>query len=165
MTADQIVKLLNLKPHPEGGFFRETYRSEEGIQEEALPEGYSGPRNFSTAIYYLLTPGTCSRMHRLASDEVFHYYLGDPVTWLLLHPGGKVERIVMGSLLEKGHRLQVVIPAGTWFGGALDDRGMFALMGTTVAPGFDTDDFILGNREELLKGWPTCENEIVKLTP
>jgi len=164
VTAEQIIKLLDLKPHPEGGYFRETYRSEEGIPQEGLPEGYSGPRHFSTAIYYLLTPETRSRMHRLASDEVFHFYLGDPVTWVLLSPGGDVERVTMGSLVERGHRLQMVVPAGTWFGGFLATGGTFGLMGTTMAPGFDDEDFSLGDRAELLAGWPTAAKEIERLS-
>jgi uncharacterized protein len=164
MTPEQIIKRLALKPHPEGGYFRESYRSEEGIPEEALPEGYEGPRHFSTAIYYLLTADTSSRMHRLASDEVFHFYLGDPVEWTLLFPDGEIKRVVMGSLLEQGHTLQMVVPAGTWFGGRLAEGGVFGLMGTTVAPGFDTGDFVLGTREELLKKWPKAEKDIVRLT-
>jgi len=164
MTAEQIIKMLDLKPHPEGGYFRESYRSEEGIPLEGLPEGYSGPRNFSTAIYYLLTPGTCSRMHRLASDEVFHFYLGDPVHWVLLLPGGDVQRVTMGSLIERGHKVQMTMPAGTWFGGSLSEGGIFGLMGTTVAPGFDVDDFTLAGREELLKGWPSATKDIERLT-
>jgi len=164
MTAEQIIKMLDLEPHPEGGYYRETYRSEEGIPEQGLPEGYSGPRCFSTAIYYLLTPDTRSRMHRLASDEIFHFYLGDPVIWVLLFPGGDVRKVTMGSLVERGHRLQSAVPAGTWFGGFLADGGTFGLMGTTMAPGFDEDDFTLGKRDELLKEWPSAEKEILRLT-
>lgn len=164
MTAEQIIKLLDLKPHPEGGFFRETYRSEEGIPLEGLPEGYSGPRNFSTAIYYLLTPGTCSRMHRLASDEVFHFYLGDPVTWVLLYAGGDFERVTMGPLIDRGHRLQLAVPAGTWFGGALNEGGVFGLLGTTMAPGYDEEDFTLADRAELTAGWPKAAKDIERLT-
>jgi uncharacterized protein len=164
MTAEQIIKLLGLKPHPEGGFFRETYRSEEGIPLEGLPEGYPGPRNFSTAIYYLLTPGTCSKMHRLATDEVFHFYLGDPVTWVLLYAGGDFEQVTMGSLIERGHRVQMTVPAGTWFGGALAEGGTFGLIGSTMAPGFDEEDFHLGERVELTGKWPKAAKEIERLT-
>ncbi|HJT23058.1 MAG TPA: cupin domain-containing protein [bacterium] len=158
MTADDLIKLLGLKPHPEGGYYRESYRS-------SAPIPASNPqRVYSTAIYYMLVPGAVSKLHRLSADEVFHFYMGDPVTWVLLAPGGKVERIILGQDIKKGHLLQMVVPAGTWFGGYLNEGGKFALMGTTVAPGFEFEDFVLGKREELLKAFPRAEKEIFELT-
>jgi len=155
MTAEQLIRLLDLKPHPEGGYYRETYRA---------PAPPGSRRAYSTAIYYLLVPGAVSKFHRLASDEVFHFYQGDPVTWVLLHEGGKMEKNEMGSLLDYKQRVQMVVPAGTWFGGYLNEGGSFALMGTTVAPGFEFEDFQLAAREELLAGFPNAEKEIIRLT-
>lgn len=158
MTADEIIKKLDLKPHPEGGFFRETYRS-----PTVIP-GSEPSRVFSTGIYYMLVPGAVSKMHRLAADEMFHFYLGDPVTWVLLSPDGKAQRVVLGKGMEKGEQLQLVIPSGTWFGGYLNEGGSYALMGTTVAPGFEFEDFVIGKRDELLSRFPQDEKEIRLLT-
>jgi uncharacterized protein len=158
MTSDQLIQQLCLKPHPEGGFYKETYRGQDKT---------AGPRpgrSYSTAIYYLLVPGAVSKLHRLASDEVFHFYLGDPVTWVLLGASNQVEKVVLGQGLESGQQLQMIVKAGTWFGGFLNEGGKYALMGTTVAPGFEFEDFELGKREELLKLFPDAEKEILKLT-
>lgn len=157
MTPDEIIRRLDLQPHPEGGFYRESYRSPGSIP------GTQPPRAFSTAIYYMLVPGSVSKFHRLNSDEVFHFYMGDPVTWVLLQ-ARKVERVVLGADLKAGHRLQVVIPAGTWFGGSLNEGGKFALMGTTVAPGFEFTDFQLGERQALVKEFPFAMEDIHRLT-
>jgi uncharacterized protein len=157
LTAERIIGMLELKPHPEGGFYRETYRG-------ALLPGSNPPRAASTAIYYLLIPGAVSRFHRLSCDEVLHFYLGDPVTWVLLEGGGGPRKVRLGPSLEKGERLQCVVPAGTWFGGYLEEGGKYALMGTTVAPGFEFGDFVLGRRDELLAGFPPAEAEINRLT-
>ena len=133
MTADQLIAVLDLKPHPEGGYYKETYRSPGKIQASS-----TGPKDrpFSTAIYYLLVPGTCSHFHRISSDEVFHFYQGDPVTWVWLTAEGGMKKVVLGNDLAAGQVLQMVVPAGTWFGGSLNEGGKYALMGTTVAPVF-----------------------------
>src|SRR6185503_21135887 len=149
MTSAEVIRSLDLKPHPEGGFYRESYRSSKTIP------GLS--RAYSTGIYYLLVPGAVSKFHSLTSDEMFHFYLGDPVTWVLLHPGGKTEKVVLGNKLDRGHVLQLVIPAGTWFGGYLNDGGEWGLMGTTVAPGFDFADFAFGQKDDLLKAFPSAK--------
>jgi len=160
MTSDQIIQLLDLKPHPEGGYYRETYRSPGQI----LKTGDGRPeRPFSTCIYYLLTHGTVSKFHRLSSDEIFHFYSGDPVTWVLLGAAGKTEKRVLGSPV-KGHLAQLVVPAGTWFGGFLNEGGDHALMGTTVAPGFEFSDFELAGREKLLAEFPHDQEDILRLT-
>src|SRR5262245_7733658 len=115
MTAADLIKLLKLEPHPkEGGFFRETYRCDE--KQTSLPTRYVGQRSFGTAIYYLLTPGTCSALHRLASDEIFHFYLGDPVRMLQLGPGDAGRTILLGSKLLEGQVCQVLAPRGVWQG-------------------------------------------------
>lgn len=158
LTAEELIRTLELKPHPEGGYYRETYRG------PSLIPGHAPSRHYSTAIYYLLVAGARSRMHRLASDEMFHFYLGDPVTWVLLEKDGNWRKVVLGPNLAAGQSVQLLIPAGTWFGGYLDAGGKFALMGTTVAPGFEFEDFHLGTREELSRLFPQAQAEILRLT-
>jgi predicted cupin superfamily sugar epimerase len=145
LTADDVIRLLSLVPlEPEGGHFRETYRSSLAF----------GARSASTAIYYLLTPSTYSAIHRVVSDEIFHHYLGDPVEMLQLLPDGTAKRVVIGDDIEHGMRPQVVVPGGVWQGCRLIPGGRLALMGTTVAPGFSYDDFELARREALLRDFP-----------
>lgn len=164
MSVQEIMERLGLTPHPkEGGFFRETYRSEESCQ--VLPPRYTrGTRSISTAIYYLLTPETCSRIHRLKSDEIFHFYLGDPVLMLQLMPDGTSREVVLGSDITKGFELQVIVPQSVWQGACLVPGGRFALLGTTVAPGFDYEDYEEGDRESLLQSYPERQELISRLT-
>jgi predicted cupin superfamily sugar epimerase len=148
----------------EGGFYAETYRCSERIGEAHLPAGYVGDRSLSSAILYLLTPETFSALHRLKSDEIFHFYLGDPATMLQLHPGGSAEVITLGRDILNGQRVQITVPAGTWQGCFLNPGGRFALMGTTVAPGFEFADFEPADRKTLLKQYPAQKNLILRLT-
>ena len=141
-TVSDLITLLDLKPHPEGGYYRETYRSDK-VAGEPL-------RALSTAIYYLLVADTFSELHRLTADEIFHFYLGDTVEMLQLFEDGQAKVVKLGQNLAAGEQLQVVLPAGVWFGSRLVAGGTYALMGTTVAPGFDFADFERGNRAELL---------------
>lgn len=165
MTVEELKQLLNLVPLPvEGGYFAETYRSPEGVPQAALPSRYSGDRSFGTAIYFLLTPKTFSALHRLKSDEVYHFYLGDPVTMLLLHPGGESEVITLGQNIEAGQRVQVVVPRGSWQGSFLRAGGAFALMGTTMSPGFNPADFEVGERQALISAYPDRRRLIERLT-
>jgi hypothetical protein len=165
-TVEALCALLGLAPHPvEGGFFVETYRSAEVVPGDALPARYRGPRTISTAIYYLLTPHTVSAMHRLATDEVFHFYLGDPVEMLLLRPDGSHRVVVIGTDLEAGQRPQVVVPRGVWQGARLRPEGRLALLGTTVAPGFDYADYETGERAALLASHPAARDLVTALTP
>jgi predicted cupin superfamily sugar epimerase len=165
LSADQIKTLLNLKPHPEeGGYFIETYRSSETISEKSLPSRYKGLRALGTAIYYLLAPATFSTIHRLQSDEIFHFYLGDPVEMFQLWPDGSSRVVVLGSDILKGMRPQVVIPGGVWQGARLLNGGKFALLGATVSPGFEFADYEPGRREELVKSYPQFKELIIALT-
>ena len=165
-TAQQIIERLGLQPHPqEGGYFAETYKCQEIIPSNGLPERYPSPRAFGTAIFYLLTPDTVSALHRLASDEIFHFYLGDPVTMLQLHPDGSSEVLTPGQDILAGQRLQVVVPGGTWQGSFLKEDGEFALLGCTVAPGFEYEDYEHGSRQELLDRYPDRRDLIIRLTP
>jgi predicted cupin superfamily sugar epimerase len=160
MTADEVIRVLDLQRHPvEGGFFRETYRS-----AGTMP-AYGGNRSISTAIYYLLKPGHVSEMHTLPGDEVFHFYLGSPVRMLQLWPGGVGKEVVLGPDLAAGHVPQLVVPAGVWHGTKLLPDNGFALLGATMAPGFDYADYRGGSRAELTAGWPRFKDRIMELTP
>lgn len=164
-TAKQIQELLNLQPLPvEGGYFVETYRSRFVLPQQSLASGYRGERTLSTAIYYMLTPDTFSAMHRLKGDEVYHFYLGDPVEMLVLKPDGTGETIKLGQDIASGMHLQHVVPACAWQGLRLAPGGQFALMGTTMSPGFDPADFDLGDRDELTNQYPDYMNLITMLT-
>jgi len=165
ITVDYLMAHLGLEPLPEeGGYFAETYRSPMQIPGECLPLRYTDSRPCATAIYYLLTPDTFSALHRLPGDEIYHVYLGDPVDLLLLHPDGRGEVVTLGQDLEAGMRLQTVAPGGAWQGSRLRDGGHFALLGTTMAPGFAFEDFQLARREALLQTYPAFADWIVRLT-
>ena len=165
LTANDIIQRLELAPLPgEGGFFRENYRSQLTIPSEVLPTGYAGNRQAATAIYYFLTPDTCSLLHRLTGDEIFHFYLGDPVEMLQLHPDGAGELIIIGSELAAGMRPQVLVPAGSWQGSRLVSGGQFALMGTTMAPGFEFADYTGATRNELTEHYRQYAELISVLT-
>lgn len=165
ITADQIKNIFNLKPHSEeGGYFIETYRSLESIPEEALPDRYKGFRSYATAIYYLLTPETFSLIHRLQSDEIFHFYLGDPVEMLQLFPDGSGRILILGSDILNGMKPQATVPRGVWQGARLFHGSRFALLGTTVSPGFDYKDYESGRRDVLLKSFPEFRDWIIALT-
>ncbi|MBM2811764.1 MAG: hypothetical protein HW416_2523 [Chloroflexi bacterium] len=163
---DEIRLILNLQPHPtEGGFFTETFRSAEIIPGDLLPLRFTGERAFSTSIYYLLTQGNVSPIHRVAADEVFHFYLGDPVEMLQLAPDGSAAHVVtLGTDLARSMRPQVLVPHGTWEGSRLVPGGHFALLGVTVAPGFDYADFELGDRAALAEAYPAYRGLIASLT-
>ena len=165
ITADQIIALLKLTPHPkEGGYFIETYRSPETISEKTLPSRYRGMRPFGTAIYYLLTPEAFSAMHRLNSDEIFHFYLGDPVEMLQLWPDGSGKVLILGCDILNGMQPQVIVPKGVWQGGRVLKKGRFALFGTTVSPGFEFADYESGQREDLIKSYSQFRDLITVLT-
>jgi len=165
MNAKDIIKLLNLEPlADEGGYFRETYKSSDVFETEALPVRYKEARSASTAIYYLLTPETFSAIHRVPTDEVFHFYLGDPVEMLQLLPDGQTKTVIVGNNLEKQQQPQVVVPANVWQGARLLNDGKFALMGTTVAPGFEFIDLEIGEYSEMVKNYPDVKEKILQLT-
>ncbi len=156
ITHREVIEALGLTPHPEeGGFFRETYRSREGF----APGGaFEGNRSWGTAIYYLITADTYSAMHRLPGDEVFHFYLGDPVEMLELLPGGGGRLTRLGPDLRT-MTLQHVVVGGTWQGSRLEAGGQWALLGTTMAPGFAFEDYEHGDAG-LLEGWPAFAAQI-----
>ena len=162
---EELKSKLGLKPHPgEGGFFVETYRSAETLSLGDLGRSPAGRRSVGTAIYYLITPDSFSAMHRLTSDEIFHFYLGDPVEMLLLAPDGSGRTVLLGNRIMDGMSPQVVVPAHYWQGSRLQPGGQFALLGTTVAPGFDFADFEVGKRSLLAGAYPAFRDRIHQLT-
>lgn len=161
------VRLLRLQPHPEGGFFAESYRAPETIPHHALPVRFKGDRSFCTGIYYLLNGGHVSAFHRIASDEMWHFYDGCSLSIEVIQPTGEHTRIVLGPDVEAGERLQAVVPAGCWFGAALThhaDDSDYALVGCTVAPGFDFADFEMADREQLIARFPQHKKLIISMT-
>jgi predicted cupin superfamily sugar epimerase len=159
VTADEIKTLLKLEPHPvEGGSYRRTYTSAGSVDLSR------GTRAMGTAIYYLLEPGTFSEMHVLDSDEMFHFYLGDPVEMLQLYPSGESRVVTLGQDLAAGQHVQVVVPAGVWQGTRLVGDGKVALLGCTVTPGFDFADYRNGCCEELIEKWAGESVRIKALT-
>lgn len=164
ISAADIIEILSLKPHPEGGYFREIYRTPGRIPAEALPTEYGGERSYCTAIYYLLEGDACSKLHRIASDEIWHFYLGDPLVVAEIDPAGQTRETTLGPDLKSGHILQHVVHAKRWFGAYLPPDSGWALVGCTVAPGFDFADFEMGKRDELLKQFPAAKDIIEKLT-
>ncbi len=164
MNAEAMISALLLAPHPEGGYFRETYRAAEHIPAQALASGYGGVRSVSTAIYFMLTADTFSAFHRLRSDEIWHFYDGEPIRAELIHPDGRHERIMVGRDVAAGEVPQVVFPAGCWFGARMAHARGFGLIGCTVAPGFDFRDFELARRDELIDLFPMHAELITSLT-
>jgi uncharacterized protein len=158
-----IIEKLKMISHPEGGFFKEIYRSKQVISNSSLPIKHSGDRNFSTSIYYLLVGEQISHFHRLKSDEIWHFYKGSPI---ILHciSEGKYFQIKIGNNFEKDEVPQYVIYAGVWFAAEVEDKTSYSLVGCTVAPGFDYSDFELGKREDLLKQFPQFKEIILKFT-
>ena len=162
LSASDVIRLLGLKPLTiEGGFFRETYRS---LQLIDLPL-YGAPRSLATAIYYLLTPETFSRMHRVPGEEIFHFYLGDPVEMIQLQANGSGKIIIMGQEIATGMQLQHVVPGGCWQGARLRSGGRFALMGTTMSPGFDYGDYATPDGDSLAQQYAEFADLIRALTP
>ena len=166
MTADEVKKLLGLEPHPcEGGWFRQTYESGERVAAEAFADGrYEGARLTGTVIYYLLEPDSFSEMHRVKSDEVFHFYAGDAVEMLQLDEQGSGNVVRIGNDLAAGERPQVVVPRGVWQGSRLAQGGQWALLGCSVCPGFEYEDYEAGGRVELCAVWPRFDALIRALT-
>jgi uncharacterized protein len=161
-SAEYWINHLDLQPHPEGGFFKETYRSAGSVMKQALPE-FSGARNFSTAIYFLLRTQDRSLFHRIKSDEVWHFYAGSSLTLYVLSSSG-FGSYKLGTNIENQESLQVVVPAGSWFGALVNEPNSYTLSGCTVAPGFDFEDFEFGKRELLLREFPQHKQIIEALT-
>jgi uncharacterized protein len=163
-SLDTLIRALRLNPHPEGGYFRETYRSEGVIRREELGGKFSGNRNFSTCIYFLLTSESFSAFHRIVQEEAWHFYDGSPLHLHMISPQGKYQDVIIGRNIEQGEVPQFVVPGGTWFAAEVTVNDSFSLLGCTVAPGFDFADFEMGKRDELIADFPECREVIRSLT-
>lgn len=157
--AKQLVERLRLIPHPEGGHYKESYRS----QESFIPMGFDGQRNYSTAIYFLLQLGDFSGFHKIKSDECWHFYAGSTLWIHVIHPHGRLERIELGSDIANGESFQACVPAACWFASEPAPGTGFALVGCTVAPGFDFNDFELAEAAVLSRQFPQHSSLIGRL--
>ena len=161
---EEIVKELDLKPHPEGGYFKETYRSKGEIKEDSLHSGYGGKRNYSTCIYFLLTSETFSAFHKIKQDEIWHFYAGSPIQLHTISEAGDLSKFIIGTDLISGQTPQLIVPGDHWFAATVVNDNDYALVGCTVAPGFDFSDFVLADREELIHKFPQHQQIITQLT-
>jgi uncharacterized protein len=163
-AAKNYIEKLRLQPHPEGGYYREVYRSEEIVNSEYLPDRYGKSHAFATSIYFLLEGDQVSVLHRLKSDEIWHFYDGSTIDIYIFDQSGKMRIESLGKDLNRGECSQVAIPKGHWFGAELKDKNSFAFIGCTVAPGFEFEDFEIGDKKFLLKLYPEYSEIIKKLT-
>jgi hypothetical protein len=153
-TAQQLVSRYQLRAHPEGGWYKETYRSGEILAQNVLPERFSGERTFSTAIYFLLDQGNFSAFHRIKSDECWHFYYGDPLQVFVLQHDGSLQIIELGNDIAAGQVFQFVVPANCWFASRPAPSSAYSFVGCTVAPGFDFADFELAEAGQLAREFP-----------
>lgn len=158
-TVDYWVEKLEMQAHPEGGYFKETYRSTEMVINRNGQK-----RSASTGIYFLITSENFSAFHKIESDEMWHYYAGSPLSVYMIDDSGKLDILKVGPNIEKGEQLQAVVPAGCWFASRVDESNTYSLVGCTVAPGFDFEDFVLAKREELIAQHPEHQEIITSLT-
>ena len=156
------IETLALTRHPEGGWFRETYRSAETIPAPALPARFGGARCFGTAILFLLQRGDISALHCIRSDEIWHFHEGAALRVHMITPQGEQRQILLGRDPARGESFQAVAPAGCWFGA--ETLGDFSLVGCSVAPGFDFQDFRMADRTELTGRYPRHAALIQRLT-
>ncbi len=161
---EEIISHLNLKPHPEGGYFRETYRSDNYINEDSLTSNYEGKRNYSTCIYFLLTSNIFSAFHRIQQDEIWHFYSGSPIRLHTISETGIHSEFIIGNDFAKEQVPQLVVTGGFWFGAEVINPNDYSLVGCTVAPGFDFADFELPTRQKLISLFPENEKIITRLT-
>ena len=159
--AGYYIEHLQMNPHPEGGWYKETYRSSGSISE---PEGFGGPRNYATGIYFLLTKENFSAFHRIKSDEMWHFYDGDGLTVHELKPDGSYINHQLGLNLENGEQPQLVIAANSWFASEVKAGGSWCLVGCTVSPGFDFQDFEMAERSMLVDRFSEHSSLVQRLT-
>ncbi|WP_250434348.1 cupin domain-containing protein [Hanstruepera flava] len=159
-----LISKLDLKPHPEGGFFKETYRSKGVIDESHLGASYTGKRNYSTCIYFLLTSDNFSAFHRIKQDEIWHFYDGSPIDLHVISESGVYHKHVIGIDIKNGEVPQFVVPGGSWFAAEAINQNAYALIGCTVSPGFSFEDFELKSRDDLISLFPDHKEIISRLT-
>ncbi len=163
-SAAYWIDVLKLKPHPEGGYYSQVYKSSDELPEGILNNRYPSKRQVSSSIYFLLTAQEKSRLHRIKSDELWHFYTGSSLTIYMLNESGERSEFCLGPSFETGECFQQGVPAGVWFGASINTNNGFALVGCTVAPAFDFEDFELAKQEDLLKQYPQHEAFIKGLT-
>ena len=163
ITPQQLIQQFNLQPHPEGGWYKETYKSTELLLAAALPQRFSGDRSFSTAIYFLLEQGNFSAFHKIKSDECWHFYAGDSLAVYIIDLQGELSIIELGNDINNGQVFQYVVPANCWFASRPAAESSFCFVGCTVAPGFDFEDFDLADAHELSKLYPQHRDIIHEL--
>jgi predicted cupin superfamily sugar epimerase len=154
ITADQLVQKYTMLPHPEGGYYKETYRCIQTIPQQVLSRKFAGERNISTAIYFLLEQGNFSAFHKIKSDECWHFYTGGSMNVYVIHINGNLETIKLGNDISHAQTFQHVVPSGCWFASEPAAGSTFSFVGCTVAPGFDFDDFELAKAADLIKVYP-----------
>lgn len=162
--TNQLIKILNLKKHPEGGFYKETYRSEGVIPSEVLSKDINGDRNYCTGIYFLLISDNFSAFHRIKQDEMWHFYEGSPLVVHMIDKEGNYSLQKIGLDLEDGQVPQFVVPKGVWFASEVMKPDSYSLVGCTVAPGFDFADFELAEKDSLISEFPKYSKIIDRLT-
>lgn len=162
-NVSDLVERFQMLPHPEGGYYKEMYRSDELIKKDSLPNRFSGDRNFSTAIYFLLEQGNFSAFHRIQSDECWHFYAGHTLHVHVIHHDGRYELIRLGKDIAAGETFQAVVPAGSWFASETAPGSLFSFVGCTVAPGFDFADFELADADILSAQFPFHNALIARL--
>jgi len=160
----KIIERLDLQPHPEGGFFKETYRSKGVINTDSLDLEYKSSRNYSTCIYFLLTSDNFSAFHKIKQDEIWHFYDGATIELHTISPEGNHEKHLIGKNFENGETPQLVVPGGYWFAAKVLGENSYSLVGCTVAPGFSFEDFDLAKREALISNFPQHKSVITKFT-
>lgn len=160
---DKLIKKYSLQPHPEGGWYCQTYRSSETVQASALPDRFGGDRTFGTAIYFLLEKNNFSAFHRIKSDEIWHFYAGGPLLIHVINPTGVLTTVVLGNDILSEQHFQYVVPAGCWFASEPAPDTVFSFVGCTVSPGFDFADFELGDKEALSQVYPQHRGIINRL--
>jgi len=162
--AEQLIRQFDLQPHPEGGWYKQTYKSKELVEAAALPDRFAGDRVFSTAIYFLLEEGNFSAFHKIKSDECWHFYAGDPLHIHIIDDSGLLQTIILGNDPGKGQTFQYIVPANCWFASRPAPGSEYCFVGCTVAPGFEFDDFELANENDLLAMYPKHAELIKQLT-
>ena len=154
LTPQQLISQYDLQPHPEGGWYRQTYRSAETLAAGCLPGRFTGDRPYSTAIYFLLEQGNFSAFHRIKSDEAWHFYAGGELNVYVIMPDDSLEIISLGSETWKGQTFQYVVPANCWFASRPAPATAFSFVGCTVSPGFHFDDFEMADAVSLTHRYP-----------
>jgi len=162
--ANRIIRLLNLQKHPEGGYYSEVFRSDEIIGKKSLPARYKSKRCLHTSIYFLLKGNDFSAFHRLNTDEIWHFYSGSKILIHIIENKNRINTFILGNNLKAGEKFQIIVKKGHWFAAEVEDKKSYALIGCTMSPGFDFEDFELGEHSKLIRLYPKHREIIEKFT-